>query len=60
MLWIFTWLHMTLARALRREDGQGLTEYALIVTLIAVVAIVALKLLGRKVTTALSSVASSV
>jgi Flp pilus assembly pilin Flp len=51
---------MTLARALRREDGQGLTEYALIVTLIAVVAIVALKLLGRKVTTALSSVASSV
>jgi pilus assembly protein Flp/PilA len=51
---------MTLARALRREDGQGLTEYALIVTLIAVVAIVALKLLGGKVTTALSSVASSV
>jgi pilus assembly protein Flp/PilA len=43
----------------RDQDGQGLTEYALILALIAVVAIVALKLLGGKVTSVLSTVANS-
>jgi pilus assembly protein Flp/PilA len=42
------------------DDGQGLTEYALILALIAIVAITALHLLGGKVTDALSTVASSV
>jgi len=32
-----------------REHGQGLTEYALIVVLVAVAALVALKLFGRQI-----------
>jgi Flp pilus assembly pilin Flp len=41
------------------DDGQGLTEYALILALIAVLAIVALHLLSGKVTDALSTVGNS-
>jgi len=47
--------------ALRRaQDGQGLTEYALILTLIAIVAIIALVYLGGKVSQVLSDVGHSV
>jgi pilus assembly protein Flp/PilA len=42
------------------DDGQGLTEYALVLALIAVVAVVALHFLGGKVDDALSTVGSSV
>jgi Flp pilus assembly pilin Flp len=41
------------------DDGQGLTEYALILSLIAIVAVVALHFLGGKVDDALSTVGSS-
>jgi pilus assembly protein Flp/PilA len=41
------------------DDGQGLTEYALILALIAIVAIATLHLLGGKVTDALSTVGNS-
>jgi pilus assembly protein Flp/PilA len=41
------------------DDGQGLTEYALILALIAIVAVVALHFLGGKVNDALSTVGSS-
>ena len=50
---------VTIARNLAEEDGQGLTEYALILALIAVVAILALTLLGGNVTSVLSTVANS-
>ncbi len=50
----------TLAARLPMEDGQGLTEYALIIALIAVVAIAALSLFGGTVTTMLSSAGRSV
>ena len=56
LLFIFTSLQLLVGRVLRREEGQGLTEYALILALIA---IAALKLLGDKVTSVLSSAASS-
>jgi len=59
MLSIFTNLQVLLARVFNDEDGQGLTEYALILALIAVVAIAALTLLGGKVTSVLSTVANS-
>jgi pilus assembly protein Flp/PilA len=49
-----------LRRRLMEEDGQGLTEYALILALIAIVAIAALTLLGGNVTDVLSTVANSV
>ncbi len=35
--------------ALRRESGQGMVEYALILALIAIAAVVALGLLGGQV-----------
>lgn len=50
---------MSKFRRLREEDGQGLTEYALILVLVAVLAIAALTLLGDNVTSALNSAANS-
>ncbi len=44
----------------RDEEGQGLAEYALILVLIAIVAIVALIFLGGQVSTILSTVGNSV
>ena len=36
-------------KALRNEKGQGLTEYALIIALVAIVAVAALTLLGGQI-----------
>jgi pilus assembly protein Flp/PilA len=44
----------------RDEEGQGLAEYALILSLIAIVAVVALIFLGGQVNTMLSTVGNSV
>ena len=44
----------------RREDAQGLAEYALILALIAIVAIVALLFLGGQISGILNTVGSSV
>jgi pilus assembly protein Flp/PilA len=60
MLKIFTTLQLQLDRFVSEDRGQGLTEYALVLVLIAVVAIASLSLLGGKVTTVLSTVARSV
>ncbi len=59
MISFYTKLQLALARVLDDEEGQGLTEYALILALIAVIAIAALTLLGQKVTSELSSVATN-
>jgi pilus assembly protein Flp/PilA len=59
MLLIYANLRARLAQLLDDEEGQGLTEYALILGLIAVVAVAALTLLGGSVTSMLSTVASS-
>ncbi len=53
-------LNDRVARTLRREDAQGLAEYALILALIAIVAIVALIFLGGQVSTILSKVGKSI
>lgn len=45
---------------LRNEDGASLVEYALIVALIAVVAIVVVKTLGGTVSNTLNSAATSI
>ena len=47
------------ARFGRSERGASLVEYALLVALIAVVCIVAITVLGKKVSTRFSSTASS-
>jgi pilus assembly protein Flp/PilA len=44
---------------LSREEGQGITEYALVLALIGLVAVISLSLLGSKVTTILSTVGRS-
>ncbi len=41
-----------------REEGQGLVEYALILTLIAILVLSILTTLGRKVSTVFSNVNS--
>lgn len=44
------------ASLLRRDDGQGLAEYALVLALIAVLAVAALMFLGTQISTILSTV----
>jgi pilus assembly protein Flp/PilA len=43
---------------LRNDDAQGLVEYGLIIALVAIVAIVALKLLGGKLNNTLNNAAN--
>jgi pilus assembly protein Flp/PilA len=47
------------ARRLRREEGQGLVEYALILALIAILVIVALKFLQPQISNTLNKVSNS-
>jgi len=56
----FADLRALLTRVVREEAGQGLTEYALILFLVAIVAIGALELLGGNITSVLNSVAGAV
>jgi len=49
-----------LAAIRRDEEGQGLAEYALILALIAIVAILALIFLGSQISAILSTVGASV
>jgi pilus assembly protein Flp/PilA len=51
---------IALIPSVRRDEGQGLAEYALILALIAIVAIVALLFLGGQVSTILSTVGDSI
>ncbi len=48
-----------LVRSCRRQRGQSLVEYALILALISVVAILVLKGIGKSVNTKLGSVNSN-
>lgn len=43
-----------------REEGQALVEYALIITLIAVAAIVALRATGTSITNVLNGISSDI
>ena len=53
-------LRELLTRAVQEESGQGLSEYALILFLVAIVAIAALTLLGSDIVSVLSSVANTI
>ena len=48
--------HTGFLRRLKKHSGQSLVEYSLILALIAVVAILTLKGLGKKVNNTLSSI----
>ncbi len=52
-------LQAWIKRHLRREEGQGLVEYALILALIAVLVIVALKFLQPNISSTLNNVSNS-
>jgi pilus assembly protein Flp/PilA len=49
----------TLFNLFRREEGQTLSEYALILILIAIAAIVAITLLGDSITAVLTQIANA-
>ncbi len=51
---------IALISSLRRDEGQGLAEYALILALIAIIAIIALIFLGNQVSGVLSTVGNSI
>jgi pilus assembly protein Flp/PilA len=53
-------INYILWRATNRDEGQGLAEYALILALIAVLAIVALVFLGGQIKNILSTVGNSI
>jgi len=46
-------------RAIEREEGQGMVEYALILVLVSIVAIGALAAIGTNVTNVLQTVADT-
>ncbi len=60
MLASYLWFSTHLSRFTPDRRGQGLAEYGLILSLIAIVAIVALIFLGHQVSKILSTVGSSV
>ena len=53
------WLQRIRTAAERGSTGQGLAEYALILALIAVIAIVALLFLGQSISTILSTIGAT-
>ena len=52
-------LVVRLVDRIRREDGQALVEYGLILTLVSIVSVGALAILGGKVGTMLSGIANA-
>jgi Flp pilus assembly pilin Flp len=52
--------HVSSARFTRREDGQTMAEYAVVLAVISIAIIGAIGLLGGNIKTALSGVASKV
>jgi pilus assembly protein Flp/PilA len=52
-------LRQWVERQRRREDGQGLVEYALILALIAVLVIVALKFLQPSISSTLNKISNT-
>jgi len=44
----------------KREKGQGLTEYALIIALVAIVAVAAVVLLGGQIATVFNNIVSAI
>ncbi len=59
LLFLISWIQAQ-ATAFRREEGQDLVEYALLLGLIALIAIVSVTVLGSQISAVLSELASSV
>ena len=52
-------IQIWLKKRLRREEGQGLVEYALILALIAILVIIALKFLQPQISNTLNNVSNN-
>ncbi len=59
MLSCFTRIKLTVTRLISDDSAQGLTEYALILSLVVITAILALTFLGGSAQSALSTVGNS-
>jgi Flp pilus assembly pilin Flp len=53
-------LYLRLQNGIRRDEGQTMAEYALILVLVAVAAIAAFRLLGGNINSKVSSIASEI
>lgn len=53
-------LHVRMRRALRRESGQGTTEYAILVGVLVVIAIIAITLFKPKIQQLWDAIASGI
>lgn len=58
LLFLISWIQAQ-ASALRREEGQDLVEYALLLGLIALIAIASVVVMGEQISTTLSNLAST-
>jgi pilus assembly protein Flp/PilA len=58
LLFLVSWIQAQLV-FLRREEGQDLAEYALLIALIAIAVVGAVTFLGDKISTVLSSIAAA-
>lgn len=58
MMWLQT-MYVRVTEALRREEGQGLVEYALILALVSVISIGVLTIVGTDVQAVLQDVADA-
>lgn len=58
LLFLISWIQAQ-AGAFRREEGQDLVEYALLLGLIALIAIASVVVMGEQISTTLSSLAST-
>jgi len=59
LLFLISWIQAQ-AGAFRREEGQDLVEYALLLGLIALIAIASIVVMGTQISTTLSQLASAV
>jgi pilus assembly protein Flp/PilA len=59
-LWVALTLQGLSLQSLKREEGQTLAEYAMILALIAIAVVTAVVLLGSKIGSLFSSVGSSI
>ena len=55
-----SWTRITTALQSREEDGQGLAEYALILALIAIVAILSMIFLGDTIADLMDTIGSTI
>jgi Flp pilus assembly pilin Flp len=59
MLSLYIYMQTRLSSLIHEEDGQGLSEYALILVFVAIVAAAVLILLGKQISSVLNTVVNS-